>query len=223
MKARLALFACVALMAGCGGGPPPADWKMNAVSLLEHGQARFLEGDAKAADLALDKARKEIARSGRVDLLARAELAYCASRVASLDFTPCAGYDRVSADAGAGDQAYARFLAGDWAGLDAKALPAHYAKLVGAKEDASANKAVTDIEDPLPRLIGAALLFKQTRADPATLDLAVETASERGWRRPLLAWLEVGLKRARSAGDTAAASRIQRRIDLVMGGALPRP
>jgi hypothetical protein len=85
------------------------------------------------------------------------------------------------------------------AGLDAKALPPHYSALLGAKEDAGAGKAVADIKDPLPRLIAAALLFKAARADPATLGLAVETASERGWRRPLLAWLEVSLKRARDA------------------------
>lgn len=224
MKHRLALLCLAALLAACGGGPPPADWKLNAVSLLEHGQQRWLEGDAKAAELAQGKARKEIAQSGRVDLLARAELAFCATRAASLDFAPCLAFDKLAGDAGAADLAYARFLAGDWAGLDAKLLPAHYAGLAGAKEDAAANKAVAEIKEPLPRLIAAALLFKAGRADPTTLARAVDTASERGWRRPLLAWLEVGLKRARAAGDQAAAASIQRRIDLVMGsGGKPQP
>ena len=216
-------LVAAAWLAGCSGGPPPADWKLNAVSLLEHAQQRWLEGDGKAADLALAKSRTEIAKSGRPDLLARAELAACAARVASLDFAPCAAFDKLAADATPGDVAYARFLAGEWAGLDAKALPPHYSALLGAKEDAGANRAVADIKEPLPRLIGAALLFKAARADPATLGLAVETASERGWRRPLLTWLEVSLKRARSAGDTASAERIQRRIDLVMGGSKPQP
>lgn len=224
MNARPALLlACVILLAGCGGGPPPADWKLNAVSLLEHGQQRWLEGDGKAAELALDKARKEIARSGRVDLLARAELAFCAARVASLDFAPCAAFDQMSADAGAADLAYARFLAGAWDGLDAKALPAHYAGLVGATEDGGANRAAQGIEEPLPRLVAAALLFKAGRSDPATLGTAMETASERGWRRPLLAWLEVGRKRAQAAGEHGEAARIQRRIDLIMGSAGTRP
>jgi hypothetical protein len=208
----------VVLLAGCSGGPPPADWKMNAVSLLEHAQQRWLEGDSKMAELTLAKARAEIAKSGRPDLLARAELAACAARVASLDFAPCAAFDKLAADASPGDVAYARFLTGEWSGQDAKALPPHYSSTLGAKEDTAANKAVAEIKEPLPRLIAAALLFKTARADPATLSLAVETASERGWRRPLVAWLEVSLKRARSAGDSASAERIQRRIDLVMGG-----
>lgn len=205
------------LLAGCSGSPPPPDWKMNAVSLLEHFQQRWLEGDGKAADLALARARAEIARSGRPDLLARAELAACAARVASLDFSPCGAFDRLAADAAPGELAYARFLDGDWTGLDGKALPAHYATLLSARDAGGANRAVAEIREPLPRLIAAALLFKSVRADPATLGLAIGTASERGWRRPLLAWLEVDLKRARTAGDRAAAERIQRRIDLVMG------
>jgi hypothetical protein len=91
-------------------------------------------------------------------------------------------------------------------------------------DEAAANKAVAGIKEPLPRLVAAALLLKTGRADPATLALAVDTASERGWRRPLLAWLEVELKRARDAGDSAAAGRIQRRIDLVMAsGGKPAP
>ena len=211
-----ALLVLAALLTACGGGPPPADWKLNAVSLLEHSQDRWLEGDTQASELALAKTRGEIAKSGRTDLLARAELAACAARVASLDFAPCAAFDKLAGDAGANELAYGRFLAGDWNGLDAKALPAHYASLVGAKDDGAANKAVTGIPDPLARLVAAALLFKSARIEPATLAMAVDTASERGWRRPLLAWLEVGLKRARAAGDAEAAARIQRRIDLVM-------
>ncbi len=219
MNKRIATgFFVAVLLAGCSGGPPPADWKMNAVSLLEHAQQRWLEGDGKTAELTLAKVRTEIAKSGRPDLLARAELAACAARVASLDFAPCAAFDKLAADVTPGDVAYSRFLAGDWTGLDAKALPPHYAATLGAKADTGANKAVVDIKEPLPRLIAAALLFKTARADPATLSLAVETASERGWRRPLLAWLEVSLKRAQGAGDSASVERLQRRIDLVMGG-----
>jgi hypothetical protein len=45
----------------------------------------------------------------------------------------------------------------------------------------------------------------------------VDTASEQGWRRPLLAWLGVQEKRASDAGDSETAARIRRRIDLISG------
>lgn len=211
----LALF----VLGGCSSTPPPPNWKMNAVSLLEHAQQRWLEGDSKSTELALVRMRREIAQSGRIDLLARAELAACATRVASLDFSPCVGFDMLAPDAAASDQAYARFLAADWVGLDAKLLPPQYADLLGAKDDAGANQSASEIKEPLPRLIAAALLFRSGRANPATLVAAVETASERGWRRPLLAWLEVQLKRAQASGDLEATAKLQRRIDLVVGPA----
>jgi outer membrane murein-binding lipoprotein Lpp len=216
----LLVFALGTLMlSGCSSTPPPPDWKMNAVSLLEHAQQRWLEGDSKAAELALHRMRQEIAQSGRIDMLARAELAACATRIASLDFSPCVGFDTHAADAAASDQAYARFLAADWAGLEIKALPAHYAKLLAAKDDLNANLAAREIKDPLPRLIAAALLFRNGRAEPSTMSVAIETASERGWRRPLLTWLEVQLKRAQSEGDQDAMAALQRRIDLILGQA----
>lgn len=220
-KTPVCWLSAVLLLAGCSSSPPPPDWKMNAVSLLEHYQARWLEGDTQAADLALEKSRREIARTGRLDLLARLELAACGTRAAALDFGACAAYAPLAPEAAATDQAYARFLAGAWDGLDAGLLPSQYASLVAARDDAAANRAVADIPEPLPRLIAAGLLFRQGKADPATLALAVDTASERGWRRPLLTWLEVQLKRARAGGDQAAAARLQRRIDLAEGKTHP--
>jgi len=44
--------------------------------------------------------------------------------------------------------------------------------------------------------------------------LAINTASAQGWRRPLLAWLQLQLQRAEAAGDSAEAARIRRRIAL---------
>ncbi len=218
---RLFLVLAVAALAlsGCSSIPPPPNWKMNAVSLLEHAQQRWLEGDSKAAELALLKMRQEIALTGRIDLLARAELAACATHIASLDFSPCVGFDTYAADATASDQDYARFLAADWTGLQIKSLPVHYANLLTNKDDANANQAAREIKDPLPRLIAAALLFRNGRVEPATISTAIETASERGWRRPLLTWLEVQRKHAQSRDDHAAMAALQRRIDLILGPA----
>jgi len=41
--------------------------------------------------------------------------------------------------------------------------------------------------------------------------------SSQGWRRPLLAWLGVQLKRAEQAGDSETAARLKRRMELVSG------
>lgn len=221
MKMIACCLATALLLSGCSSSPPPPDWKMNAVSLLEHYQARWLEGDAKAADLALEKSRKEIARTARLDLLARLELAACGTRIAALDFGDCTAFLPLAREASGIDKAYARFISGDWSGIDAKQLPPQYATLLGAKDAAAANRAATEIKEPLPRLIAAGLLVKQGRADPTTLAQATDTASERGWRRPLLTWLEVQLMRAKASGDQDAIIHLQRSISLAEGRTKP--
>jgi hypothetical protein len=52
---------------------------------------------------------------------------------------------------------------------------------------------------------------------PEGIASAVDIASAQGWRRPLLAWLGVQLKRAEQAGDSETAARLRRRMDLVSG------
>jgi hypothetical protein len=215
MKATALLIPL--LLAACSSAPPPPDWKMNAVNNLDLAQQRWLEGESAIAEANLQRLRTEIAKSGRLDLLARAELGVCAAQAAGLDFSPCAGYAAVAGHAAPAETAYARFLAGQWNGLDAKLLPAHYAAVVNAKDDAGANKALADMAEPLPRLIAAGLLFKQTRLQPAGFALAVETSSERGWRRALLAWLKVEKQRAEAAGDSTASRRLDERINFVQG------
>jgi hypothetical protein len=77
---------------------------------------------------------------------------------------------------------------------------------------------LSQIQDPLTRLIVAGSLLQREQLKPVDIALAVNTASDMGWRRPLLAWLGVQLKLSQSAGDAAKAQHIQRRIDLVQQG-----
>jgi hypothetical protein len=72
------------------------------------------------------------------------------------------------------------------------------------------------IQDPLSRLITAGVLLQKELLTPADIALATDTASNQGWRRPLLAWLGVQLKTAQATGDAGAADRIRQRIDLVL-------
>jgi hypothetical protein len=71
------------------------------------------------------------------------------------------------------------------------------------------------IEDPLSRLVGASALFKSGGATVSVVALAVDTASDQGWRRPLIAWLNVQADQAKAAGDAATEARVRRRLSLI--------
>ena len=219
---RVAAPAVICLVTSCASQPPPPDWQMNAKAAGERALTAYLSGDARVEAQELQRARSEIARTGRIDLLARIELAHCAAQAASLVFQPCAGFEALRADAPAPERAYADYLAARVAAQDIGMLPeAQRSVAVGTPGDAANVTALAAIADPLSRLVAAGVLFEASRADPQVIAIAIDTASSQGWRRPLLAWLGVQLKRVELAGASDEAQRLRRRIDLVQGRAMP--
>jgi hypothetical protein len=184
------LAVAVVFVTACAGAPPPPDWQLNAAQSLQIFEQYYLSGDARA-DAEFARARSELARTGREDLVARAELVRCAVHAASLEFDDCPGFEALRAGARAEEVAYADYLSGR------------------GKRPAGA--------DALSRLVAAGVLLRSGGGTPALMEQAVELASAQGWRRPLLAWLGVLEKRAREAGDNEAAARVRRRIDLISG------
>jgi hypothetical protein len=208
---KLLLILALGLLAACGSNPPPPDWKTNAQSALESFEKSYLGGNSNLAELSFARARAEAARTGQPAWVARIELARCATRVAALEFDDCPAYATLKEGASAEEQNYAAFLAGDWQAMDAKNLPGQYAPLL--KAGPAADLAL--IKDPLSRLIAAGVLFRQGHITPTEITAAIDTASEQGWRRPLLAWLGVKLKRAEAAGDQTVVTSLRQRIGLV--------
>jgi hypothetical protein len=209
---QLPAFALVLFVAACGSNPPTPDWKISAQSALERGASAWLEGRGAIAEREFANARQAIAGTGRLDLLARAELARCAALVAGLQFEPCAAFEAVRADAAPAERAYAAYLSGRASAADAALLPEHHRAAAGA---ANPETTLQAIKDPLARQIAAGVLLQANRASPGVIAAAVDNASAQGWRRPLLAWLKVQEQRAQAAGDSAALDTLRRRIGLV--------
>jgi len=211
------LAAVVLLLAACAGAPAP-DWESNAHSALERFEADWLRGDSASAQADFALARSELARTGRPDLVAHAELVRCAMRVAALEFDDCPGFAPLARDAGPGARTYADYLAGRRLGsAEAALLPAQHQKI--ATDDTPG--ALAAIANPASRLVAAGVLLRTMRIHPEEIELAIETASAQGWRRPLLAWLGVQERRALAARDPEAAAQIRRRMELVSQVARP--
>ena len=188
---RILAFLAMALLASCSSGPPPIEWQTSAKAALDAFQQRYLQGDTRAAELEFTRAKAELGSTGNAALVGRAELVRCAVRAASIEFDNCPGFEKLRADAGIEELAYADFLSG------------------------KTERAATD--DPLSRLVSHGVKFNSGKATPENISAAIDIASSQGWRRPLLAWLRVQEKRAEAAGDREALERIRRRIALVSG------
>jgi hypothetical protein len=205
----LIALSSAALLTACVGGPASPEWQLQAHSALDRSVTAYLGGDSRVAAQEFDLARTQLARTGRIDLMARAELLRCAAQIASLDFKACDGFEAIRIDAAAAERAYADFLTAE----DAALLAPSQRVLAAIGLAGNPAQALRDLGDPLSRLVAAGVLLRAGRANPEVIALAVDTASSQGWRRPLLAWLNLQLQRAERAGATAELERLRRRID----------
>lgn len=213
MKVRLMLAVCVIALAACAGGPVSPDWQIDAHSALGRYTSAYLNGNRRLAEGDFARARSELARTGRFHQVARAELVRCGVQAASLEYDGCPGFVALTKDAdgiGAAELAYAAFLNGQ--PYDFALLPQHYQAVFGGGK-----AALVSIEAPLPRLIAAGVLLRSGHLAPSDIELAIDTASAQGWRRPLLAWLGVLALDADKRGDLEAAARARHRSELVAG------
>jgi hypothetical protein len=190
-QARNPAAVAFLLLWSCAGAPPSPEWQANAAGALQSFQQRYLTGDTQGADDDFARARFELTATGKADVVARAELVRCAVQVASLVFEPCKGFEALRDGAAREELAYADYLQG---------------KITR-----------TAANEPLARLVAYGVDMRSGRIDPQGIAAAVDIASAQGWRRPLLAWLGVQLKRAQDAGDSETAARLKRRIELVSG------
>lgn len=217
-KITLKLLSCL-LLAACSSGPVAPVWQGDAKDALDRANAAYLEGDTRVALAEMTRVRRAISGTGRADWLANAELAHCAAQVASLVLEPCSAFEALRADATPAQIAYADYLKAhikpDTPAATLALLPAAQQGIASqASGDAAALKTLAD---PLSRLLGAAVWLQKGQASPAVIDVAIETASQQGWRRPLLAWLGLQAQRAEQAGNTAELERLRRRMALVEG------
>lgn len=214
----VSFLVAVGALSACASGQKVPDWAVNEQGAAERATEAYLSGDTRVADAEWRKAREEVTRTARPDLLARLELARCAAQIAALDASPCSSYDAIAQDAAAPEQAYARYLRGSQQATDIALLP-QAQKAVAAQLPANAAAALAAIEDPLSRLVAAGALAVRGPLPMAVVQQAVDTASAQGWRRALMAWLINQQSLAQEQGDAALAQSVQRRLDVLQ--ALP--
>jgi len=217
---------CAALLGACAGTAPAPGWALHAESAARRATAATLQGHSRLEALEWNKARAEIARTARPDLLARLELLRCAAQSAALLWENCPAYQALSQDAPAAEAAYARYLAAHPLPHDMPHLGAAQRRLAaallptntgstGAAQQTAALAAVQAIDQPLPRLVAASAALRAGLGSPTLLQLGVDTASTQGWSRALMAWLLLQERTCMQAGDASCVQTAQRRLDVL--------
>lgn len=208
----LAAISVIAISA-CGNQAPAPDWALSAEAAAQKATQAYLQGHQRVEALQWQKARDAVASTGQP---AKLELMRCAAQVASLDWNSCPAYEALAQDAGKPEQAYARYLQASPQASDIELLPEAQRGVARQLLGGGTGVAATaEIKDPLSRLVAAGVLLRGGAAVPDLLQQGVDTASEQGWRRPLMAWLLLQLKAAQQGGDVEKQAQLQRRLKLL--------
>lgn len=208
------------LLSACGGKPPAPDWKKDSISLIGKYKKAELKGENKLAERYFEQALAAAGSAGKLEETARLHLIHCATRQASLVFEPCTAYqDIAKMSPDTEDETYHRFITGQWDStankLDNSKLPVQYRDYYASLESAKPYAGLEKIADPLSRLIAISIALQRKQADDAMLNLAANTASEQGWRKPLLVYLKLLENRATLKTDNAQVTSLRARIKLV--------
>ncbi|MHB8910873.1 MAG: hypothetical protein ACYDAA_18515 [Syntrophales bacterium] len=219
MKKLLGLLLLVSLIAGCSSKPAPA-WIAAGHQQIEAFKRDFLTGQSpQITELHFRKATEEIKKSGDLDLLGKAWLTRMALQAAVLEEVAEGEYGKIEAAApSAANRNYYLFLTGKPGMVDDALLPAQYRPFLKALQsgDAAAMAGrIAEIDDPLSRLIAAGLAMRSGPANEPLLQAAIETASQNGWKRALIAWLERLSGFYERSGEAAKAATVRQRLDLI--------
>lgn len=208
----------VSLLCGlfaCSSAPPPPDWQVASARAIEQAVDAHLSGQDRVARAEFARAQAEVRRSADPDAVARVYLMRCAAQVAALEFVDCAqppGWR----DAAPSTQAYARHLMAQAQPADLALLPEAQRKVMSRDDVAAQVQAVLDTPAAWSRLVAAGVLWRRGQRDPALAQVAVDTASAQGWSRALGQWLVAWQAALSAAGQTEAAARAQRRLELLL-------
>ena len=204
-----------ALLLACSVRAPAPEWSLSASDAAQRAMQAQLEGEVRVAALEWRKARSETAKTGQPALMARLALMQCALQVASLDWDACMDYRAYAADAPATEQAYHRYLYGAVLDSDVAWLPVAHQQIgvTLARGQPVTAQQLGNITDARARLVAAAVALRIGAVDLSDAWPVVDAAaSTQGWRRPLMAWMELERRRLEQAGANGQAKVLARRL-----------
>jgi hypothetical protein len=219
MKKILCLLISIILLLGCGGSKQIPEWINTSFNQLENYKKNYLSGKDRIADLQFNKAVDEIKKSGNLEILGRAYLTKYAVHVAVIEAFDEREYIKIDTlQPVLENRTFYNFLKGSFDKVDESLLPRQYNSVLkifrkGNYEDAAHE--ISKMEDPLSKLIVAGLLIQKNTYDEGILKIAIDTASQNGWKKALLAYLEKLLLFYETKRETEKAANITQRIQLI--------
>lgn len=218
MKKVLYLLASVLLFAGCSAKAVP-DWIKTSHHQLENYKKHSLQGRDRLAEISFQKTVTDIKSGGDLRLLQIVYLTRYALQTAMLENFDDQDYRKLEAvEPHPENIHFHAFLQGAFNRVDELSLPPEYRPFLRSCKSGKPSDidlAITAIDEPLSRLIASGLAVKKQFYHEKTLLTAIQTSSEQGWKKALLAYLQKLRDFYTSINEQKKAVVTQQRIDLI--------
>ena len=215
---NLLVITLLMFLCACGSQPIP-QWKDASFRQLENYRVNFLADKEDATEPHFAQAKKAISSNNDLNLLATAYLTKYALHTAALEDFDDSEFLRIGKlQPNAANRAYYDLLKGNFGQIEPGKLPANYSKLLPLMVDKNVSAAsleIAAITDPLSRLIVCGVWVKYLPDDENIIRLAIDTAAQHGWRRPLWAYLTHLQKYYSEHQEPGKAANIKDRLELL--------
>ena len=215
---KLSFIVIIFLICACGSKQIP-EWKDTSSKQLESYKHYFLTNKETSSEPHFLKAKKAIARSNDLNLLGTAYLIRYALYISVLedfDDTDFLRLNKLQPDAR--NFSYYNFIKGNFQTADYNLVPSHYSKLLKAaqcKDLVMAIREIRSIADPLSQIVACGVWVKYLPYDENILQIAINTAAENGWGKPLFAYLNKLQQYYLDHNETVKAESIKERLELL--------
>lgn len=215
---KLSVIVLIFIICACGSKQIP-EWKDTSSKQLESYKNYFLTNKESSSEPHFAKAKKAIARSNDLNLLGTAYLIRYALYISVLEDFDDTDFLRIhKLQPDAKNFSYYNFIKGNFQTTDYSLLPAHYSKLLKPaqqKDLVMAVREISRIEDPLARLVASGIWVKYLPYDESILQIAIKTAADNGWGKPLFAYLTKLQQYYLDHDEKAKAESIKERLELL--------
>lgn len=210
----LCLLSLIFYITACSNPQPENKWQYDAVLMSEKHKKHFLQDNLIAARLDLNHARKFASRSAELRTLIDIELQACAMKIASLEVDQCErAAELLSLQSNDSQNAYLNLLLSKISTETIEYLPTQYqsfAEVFIGGDKILINKSLAKIRPLTSRLI-ASSLYKES-IDDINIQELIDELSYRGYKRPLLAWLNQQMQREE---DSQERERLRAKIQVL--------
>jgi len=213
-KAIISLMVSILFIQACSSPQPPNKWQHDAVAMSQNYQKHFLQNRLLRARLELNHARRLASQSAKFHTLIDIELTSCAMQLGSLEKSACEkATELLLLEPDPFQYAYLKLLTSQISEDKITFLPRQYQDFARAlinADQSRINQTLLSIRPLSSRLIASALAIEDI--DDKNISELIDKLSFHGYKKPLLAWLNIQMKKEK---ETQEKARLRAKIDVL--------